>query len=133
MDRREIRPGLAEVRNQTPAQKPFDRLTRIGVPPVDELRFVGCALSTHWGARCGAVAEGLRFFPAGHIYPRSLFVWSCDMFFRPGDLADRMAGRGQRAAYVREPFSLPRDYARPKAAAFLRSYPKAAYMSEVER
>ena len=41
MDGREIRPGLAEVRNQTPAQKPFDRLTRLGVPPVDELRFVG--------------------------------------------------------------------------------------------
>ena len=34
--------------------------------------------------------------------------------------------------YVRETFSLPREQARAKAKAFLRSYPKAAYMSEVE-
>jgi hypothetical protein len=30
-------------------------------------------------------------------------------------------------------FSLPRERARAKAKAFLRSYPKATYMSEVER
>jgi hypothetical protein len=30
-------------------------------------------------------------------------------------------------------FSMPWDQARPKAKAFLKSYPKAAYMSEVER
>jgi hypothetical protein len=40
-----------------------------------------------------------------------------------------MAKRG----YVRETFSMPREQARLKAKAFLRSYPKAAYMSEVER
>jgi hypothetical protein len=55
------------------------------------------------------------------------------MSFRPRDLADRMAGRGQPDGYVRETFSLPREQARAKAKAFLRSYPKAAYMSEVER
>jgi hypothetical protein len=42
-------------------------------------------------------------------------------------------GRGQPDGYVRETFSLPREQARAKAKAFLRSYPKAAYMSEVER
>lgn len=40
-----------------------------------------------------------------------------------------MAKRG----YVRETFSMPREQARLKAKAFLRSYPKAAYLSEVER
>jgi hypothetical protein len=55
------------------------------------------------------------------------------MSFRPRDLADRMAGRAQSDGYVRETFSLPREEARAKAKAFLRSYPKAAYMSEVER
>ena len=55
------------------------------------------------------------------------------MSFRPRDLADRMAGRGNLDVYVRETFSLPREQARAKPKAFLRSYPKAAYMSEVER
>jgi hypothetical protein len=55
------------------------------------------------------------------------------MSFRPRDLADCMAGRGQPEGYVREKFSLPREQARAKAKAFLRLYPKAAYMSEVER
>jgi hypothetical protein len=54
------------------------------------------------------------------------------MSFRPKDLADRMAGRGQPDGYVRERFSLPREQARAKVKAFLRSYPKA-YMSEVDR
>jgi hypothetical protein len=55
------------------------------------------------------------------------------MSFRPRDLADRMAGRGQPDGYVQETFSLPWEQARIKAKAFLRSYPKAAHMSEVER
>jgi hypothetical protein len=55
------------------------------------------------------------------------------MSFRPRDLADSMAGHGQPHGYVRETFSLPREQARAKAKAFLKSYPKAAYMSEVER
>ena len=53
------------------------------------------------------------------------------MSFRPRDLAGRMAG--QPDGYVRETFSLPREQARANAKAFLRSYPKAACMSEVER
>jgi hypothetical protein len=57
------------------------------------------------------------------------------MASRPRDLADRMAGRRTKApdGFVRETFSLPRDQARAKAKAFLKSYPNAAYMSEVER
>jgi hypothetical protein len=54
------------------------------------------------------------------------------MFFRPRDLADRMAAREQPDGYARETFSLPREQARAKAKAFLRSYPWAAYKSEVE-
>jgi hypothetical protein len=56
------------------------------------------------------------------------------MVFRPRDLADRMAGRRTKApdGFVRETFSLPRDQARARAKAFLKSYPNAAYMSEVE-
>jgi hypothetical protein len=34
--------------------------------------------------------------------------------------------------FIRETFSLPRQEARARARAFLRKYPKAAYMSEVE-
>jgi hypothetical protein len=34
--------------------------------------------------------------------------------------------------FVRETFFLPHEEARPRAEAFLKSYPKAAYMSEVE-
>ena len=55
------------------------------------------------------------------------------MPFRPKDLADRMAARRPADGYVRETFSLPRREARAKAKAFLKSYPAAAYMSEVER
>jgi hypothetical protein len=55
------------------------------------------------------------------------------MPFRPRDLADRMARRGHPDGFVRETFSLPREQARARAKAFLKSYPKAAYMSEVER
>ena len=57
------------------------------------------------------------------------------MPFRPRDLADRMAGGKRSAAdgFLRETFSLPREEARAKAKAYLKAYPKAAYMSEVER
>ena len=55
------------------------------------------------------------------------------MPFRPRDLADRMARRSRPDGFVRETFSLPREQAREKAKAFLKSYPSAAYMSEVER
>jgi hypothetical protein len=57
------------------------------------------------------------------------------MFFRPSDFARRMAQRKSQKSdgFVRETFSLPREEARAKARAFLQSYPKAAYMSQVER
>ena len=55
------------------------------------------------------------------------------MPFRPRDLADRMARRARPDGFVRESFSLPREQARAKAKAFLKSYPTAAYMSEVEQ
>lgn len=57
------------------------------------------------------------------------------MPFRPRDLADRMARRERSGAdgFLRETFSLPREEARAKARAFLKKYPNAAYMSEVER
>jgi hypothetical protein len=51
--------------------------------------------------------------------------------FRPRDLALRVAGRGQPDGYVRE--TPPWERARAKAKAFMMSYPKAAYMGEVER
>lgn len=53
---------------------------------------------------------------------------------RPRDLADRMAARKSSApdGFVRETFSLPRGEARDMARAFLKRYPKEAYMSEVE-
>jgi hypothetical protein len=35
--------------------------------------------------------------------------------------------------FLRETFSLPREEARAKAKEFLKTYPKAAYMTEVER
>ena len=54
------------------------------------------------------------------------------MPFRPRDLADRMAKR-RSDGFIRETFSLPREQARDKAKAFLKSYPSAAYMTEVER
>ena len=58
---------------------------------------------------------------------------SCDMAFRPRDLADRMAGRRKPGdGYLRETFTLPREKARIKARDFLTRYPKAAYMSGVE-
>ena len=55
------------------------------------------------------------------------------MPFRPRDLADRLARRERPDGFVRETFSLPRQEARDKARAFLKKYPKEAYMTEVER
>jgi hypothetical protein len=57
------------------------------------------------------------------------------MASRPRDLAYGMAGRKPNApdGFVRETFSLPRSEARNKGRAFLKKYPKAAYMTEVER
>jgi hypothetical protein len=55
------------------------------------------------------------------------------MVYRPRDLADRMARRTRPDdGYVRETFALPREDARKRARAFLTTYPKAAYMTEVE-
>jgi hypothetical protein len=53
---------------------------------------------------------------------------------RPGDLARRLAARrtAQGPAFRRETFTLPREEARQKAREFLRRFPKAAYMTEVE-
>jgi hypothetical protein len=58
-------------------------------------------------------------------------MWSCDMVLRPRDLASRMAAR-RNDGYLRESFTLPREAARMRARDFLKRYPKAAYMSEVE-
>jgi hypothetical protein len=56
------------------------------------------------------------------------------MSFRPRDPAGCMARRTSAPdGFIRETFSLPREEARARARAFLKSYPKAAYMSEVER
>ena len=70
---------------------------------------------------------------AGGVQP----FWSPDSseiaFFRPRDLADRMAQRRKPDdGYLRETFTLPRDKARTQARDFLSRYPKAAYMSSVE-
>ena len=57
----------------------------------------------------------------------------------PRDLADRMERRRIRLrrkagfdGFLRETFTLPRETARAKARDFLKRYPKAGYMSEVE-
>jgi hypothetical protein len=56
------------------------------------------------------------------------------MSFRPRDLADRLARRESAPdGFVRETYALPREEARARARAFLKDYPKAAYMREVER
>jgi hypothetical protein len=55
------------------------------------------------------------------------------MAVRPRDLASRMASRRKLDdGYLRETFTLPREAARTRARDFLKRYPKAAYMSEVE-
>jgi hypothetical protein len=57
----------------------------------------------------------------------------------PGDLAGRMSDKLRRAAtqrrtdgFKRESFILPREKAREKAREFFASFPKAAYMTEIE-
>ena len=52
----------------------------------------------------------------------------------PRDLADRMARQRNKPGdgFLRETFTLPRERARLKARDFLKRYPKAGYMSEVE-
>jgi hypothetical protein len=41
--------------------------------------------------------------------------------------------RNEPDGFVRETFSVPRQEARARGKAFLKSYPMAAYMNEVER
>lgn len=56
----------------------------------------------------------------------------------PGELAARMAQKLARAsrqrvdAWRRESFTLPREQAREKAREFFQTFPKAAYMTEIE-
>jgi hypothetical protein len=57
----------------------------------------------------------------------------------PGELAARMAGNLRRASqarradgFKRESFILPREKAREKAREIFASFPKAAYMTEIE-
>ena len=55
------------------------------------------------------------------------------MALRPRDLASRLAARRKLDdGYLRESFTLPREAARMRVRDFLKRYPKAAYMSEVE-
>jgi hypothetical protein len=86
-------------------------------------------------ASCGDNAgEGLGFCPIEPMFEWSSSVGVATMPFRPRDLADRMARqRDAPDGFLRETFSLPREEARAKAKAFLKAYPKAAYMTEVER
>jgi hypothetical protein len=57
----------------------------------------------------------------------------------PGELAERLARRakfvGERPTsdgWRRDSFTLPRDKAREKASEFFNTFPKAAYMTEIE-
>lgn len=52
----------------------------------------------------------------------------------PRELAKRIAERRRQPAdgFLRDTFALPREAAREKAREFLRRYPKAAYMTEIE-
>lgn len=57
---------------------------------------------------------------------------------RPADLARTMATRrsGQKtnaSGFRRDTFALPREAARAKAREMFRRFPKAAYMTEIER
>ncbi|MCI4677641.1 hypothetical protein K9U39_03050 [Rhodoblastus acidophilus] len=58
---------------------------------------------------------------------------------KPGDIAARVAGNPRRASgqrradgFKRESFVLPREKAREKAREIFASFPKAAYMTEIE-
>jgi hypothetical protein len=52
----------------------------------------------------------------------------------PRDIARRMSGKivGQRDAWRRESFTLPRAEARDRAREWFDRFPKAAYMTEIE-
>lgn len=52
----------------------------------------------------------------------------------PRDIARRMSGKivGQRDAWRRERFTLPRAEARDRAREWFDRFPKAAYMTEIE-
>jgi len=55
------------------------------------------------------------------------------MALRPRDPASRLPARRKLDdGYLRESFTMPREAARARARDFLKRYPKAAYMSEVE-
>jgi hypothetical protein len=68
------------------------------------------------------------FVPADRIWRGTVGV--CEHVLSTKDLADHIAG-SQPDGYGRETFSLPREQAPAKQG--LPRYPKAAYMSEVER
>ena len=60
---------------------------------------------------------------------------------RPADLAQSLSQRGREmrrtrdqgsSAWRRETFSMPRDAAREKAREWFSSFPKQAYMTEIE-
>ena len=57
---------------------------------------------------------------------------------KPGDVAERAAGRRDRrtvaaeGSWRRETFRLPRTQARAKAREWFERFPKAAYMTEIE-
>lgn len=56
----------------------------------------------------------------------------------PRDLARRLAQASERRkragdSYRRETFALPREAARAKAREWFERYPKAAYMTEIEK
>ena len=81
----------------------------------------------------GGVGRDSDWEPRARYIGRVVSVWSCDMAFRPRDLADRMAARRRPDdGFLRETFSLPRAEARIAARNFFSRFPKAAYMSEVE-
>jgi hypothetical protein len=135
MDRREIRPGLAEVRDQTLAQRPFDRLTRLGGPAGRQVAIRWACLVDPCGGHAAEPrlkAEGLGFVPAEQYMSVAVVCLELRHVLSRAS-PTRMAGRGQPDGYIRETFSLPREQARAEPKAFLMSYPKAAYVSEVER
>jgi hypothetical protein len=61
MDWREFRTFLAEVRDQAPTQKPFHRPSRLGIPPVDKLRFVRSSLLVHERIAAAESQERISF------------------------------------------------------------------------
>jgi hypothetical protein len=135
MDRREIRPGLTEVRDQTPAQRPFDRLTRLGGP-------VGRRVAISWACLvdpCGGhaaeprlKAEGLGLVrPNIYVRSRCLFgVATCP--FAQGIC--RPHGRPWAAGgYIRETSRFHGNRRAPRQRPSCGRIRRAPHMSEVER